>query len=111
MAVNNAILWVKDKPQSPSTIVGCTDSLKGGLSVKHRPLDANRAKSATPENVDGYFSILENFLHENNLTDKPQFIYNVDETGIQPEHRPPNVLPYVNKKPQAVTSPRLTSTT
>ncbi|KAH3843766.1 hypothetical protein DPMN_117297 [Dreissena polymorpha] len=42
---------------------------------------------------------------------KPQFIYNVDETGIQPEYRPPNVIAPLHEKAQAVTSPRSTTTT
>ncbi|KAH3727990.1 hypothetical protein DPMN_053936 [Dreissena polymorpha] len=59
--------------------------------------ETNRAKSASPVVVDRYFT--------------PQFIYNLDETGIQPEHRPPNIIAPIHKKPQSVTSPRSTTTT
>ena len=45
------------------------------------------------------------------LSDKPQFIFNIDETGIQPEHRPPNIIAPVGIKPQSVTSPPSTTTT
>ena len=39
-----------------------------------------------------------------NLNDKPQCIYNLNETGLQPEHRPPNVIAPLNSKPQAIVS-------
>lgn len=39
------------------------------------------------------------------------FIYNLDETGIQPEYWSLNVLAPVSCKPQAVTCPSLTTTT
>ncbi|WAR21780.1 hypothetical protein MAR_015754 [Mya arenaria] len=37
-------------------------------------------------------------FNDNDLSDKPQLIYNLDETGIQPEHRPPNILAPKNGK-------------
>ena len=51
-----------------------------------------RARSPTPEKVAEYYEKLEAVLSLNNLQDKPQHIYNLDETGLQPEHRPPNVV-------------------
>jgi len=46
------------------------------------------------------------------LLNKPQFIFNMDETGIyRPRHRPSNVLAPKNKKPNTVTLPRLATTT
>ncbi|KAH3848747.1 hypothetical protein DPMN_091127 [Dreissena polymorpha] len=35
----------------------------------------------------------------------------MDETGISPEHRPPNVIAPTKEKPQAITLPRSTTTT
>ncbi|MES9884138.1 MAG: hypothetical protein ABW185_25105 [Sedimenticola sp.] len=79
-------------------------------TLKPSSLDTNRAKSSTPEVVDTYFDNLDE-MTKYKLHDKPQFIYNIDETGIQPEHRPPNIIAPVNSKPQAITSPRSTTTT
>jgi hypothetical protein len=80
-------------------------------SIRPQSLEVNRAKSSTPDIISKYFCNLEKVIQENNLADKPQYIYNVDETGIQPEHRPPNIIAPVKSKPQAITSPRTTTTT
>jgi len=45
------------------------------------------------------------------LHNNPQRIYNVDETGLQPEHRPPNVIAAKGSKPPAITYPRSTTVT
>ncbi|XP_052227458.1 uncharacterized protein LOC127842149 [Dreissena polymorpha] len=81
------------------------------VSLKPRALDTNRVKSTTPEALEQYFKNLEISLQKRNLLDKPHLIYNIDETGIQPKHRPPNVIAPVGSKPQAITSPRSTTTT
>ena len=70
-----------------------------------------RARSPTPEKVAEYYEKLEAVLSLNNLQDKPQHIYILDETGLQPEHRPPNVVANPKTKCQAITSPRSTKTT
>jgi hypothetical protein len=80
-------------------------------SFTPRKLESSRAKYATPETVSSYFGNLKDVMVKYDLLNKPQFIYNIDETGLQPEHRPPNVIAGVNSKPQAVTSPRSTTTT
>lgn len=74
-------------------------------------LESNRAKHSTPEVLVTYYNNLEKVLDDYDLKDKPQFIYNLDETGLQPEHRPPNIIGSVNSKAQAVTSPRSTTVT
>lgn len=80
-------------------------------SLKPSSLETSRAKSSTPEIVDRYFDNLRKVIDDHSLSDKPQFIFNLDETGIQPEHRPPNIIAPVTGKPQSVTSPRSTTTT
>ena len=80
-------------------------------TIKPRQLDSARAKSSTPEAFNNYFTQLKAVLEENNLLDKPHRIYNVDETGLQPEHKPPKVIGNPNTKIQAITSPRSTTTT
>jgi len=54
-------------------------------SVKPRKLDSARARLSTPEKVAKYYEKLEAVLTLNNLHDKPQHIYNLDETDLQPE--------------------------
>lgn len=43
-------------------------------------------------NVDKYFQLLEETLVNHNLLNKPGSIYNVDETGLQLNSRPGNVI-------------------
>lgn len=45
-----------------------------------------------------YFELLKTTLTENNLLDKPHQIYNVDETGMPFDHRPPKVVTSVGQK-------------
>ena len=80
-------------------------------SIKPRQLESTRAKNTTPEIVDTYFENLKHVLQENSLGDKPHRIFNIDETGLQPEHKPPNVIGSVGNKVQQITSPRSTTTT
>jgi len=80
-------------------------------SMKPRQLESYRAKCATPEAVQSYFSNLKTVMYENNLLGKPQHIYNLDETGIQAEHKPGNVIAGIHFKPQSITSPKSLTTT
>ena len=102
----------QNTPMSNNWLYGFLARWKTKLaSLNPRKLETNRARSSTPESVDSYFENLAQTLTKYNLTNKPQFIYNLDETGIQPDHRPPNVIAPIGSKPQAVTSPRSTTTT
>lgn len=44
------------------------------------------------EALENYFKLLKDLLEENGLMDQPGQIYNVDESGMPFEHRPPRVL-------------------
>jgi hypothetical protein len=44
------------------------------------------------EIVQQYFELLRRNLEENDLFDKPTQIYNMDETGIQMNNKPGNVI-------------------
>jgi hypothetical protein len=79
--------------------------------LKSRSLCFNRAKSVTPLHISNYFNNLENILSEHNLKDRPELIYNIDETGFSPEHVPPKILALKGSNPQSVISPRSTMTT
>ena len=80
-------------------------------SLKPSKLESNRAKCATPEVVENYYKELKSVLDKYDLHTRPDLIYNLDETGLQPDHRPPNIIGPVTTKPQAITSPRSTTVT
>lgn len=48
----------------------------------------NRAESASRENLNKYYKELHTILTKSNLHDKPENIYNIDETGFSTEHSP-----------------------
>ena len=78
-----------DKPLSNCWLYGFLTRWQHQLrSLKPRGLESSRAKFSTPEIVENYFNSLSNIMQKYGLSDKPQFIFNIDETGIQPEHRP-----------------------
>ena len=68
-----------------------------------RPLNILRAKHANQETVDAYFDELNNILHKYDLFRNLHSIFNVDETGLSLEHKPPRII--------GVTSSRSTTTT
>ena len=63
-----------------------------------------------PEIIRKYYAELSVILEKYYLTDKPECIYNVDEKGINSEHKPPNIVGCQNTKPQALISPKGTTT-
>ena len=50
------------------------------------------------EELDNYFVTLKNILVEHDLMDKPELIYNVDESGMPLEQRSPRVVARKGKK-------------
>ena len=100
------------KPLSNNWLTGFLKRWQDRLkSLNPRSLEACRAKGSTPEIIDNYYNELENILEKYHLKDKPHLIYNLDETGLQPNHTPPNVIAPSNSKPQSITSPRSTTVT
>ncbi|KAH3725073.1 hypothetical protein DPMN_050902 [Dreissena polymorpha] len=79
-------------------------------SLKPSSLETTRAKATTPEHIGASFENLEKAVALHMLQDRPELIYNMDETGISPEHRPPNIIVPTKEKTHAVTSPRSAST-
>ena len=79
--------------------------------AKPQKLAILRAKSASRETIDNYYSELELILRKNDLLDRPQHIFNIDETGISTEHQPPKIVCSKDTNAQAVTSPRSTLVT
>ena len=51
-----------------------------------------RMNAVTKDVIEGYYNLLEETLCEHDLTNKPSHIYNMDESGMPLDHRPPNVV-------------------
>lgn len=79
--------------------------------VKPQKLSTCRAKYTSKENIDKYFRELSNILTQNNLHDKPERIFNIDESGINSEHSSPKVVCDEDINPQSITSQRSSTTT
>ena len=62
-------------------------SLRHGESISHVRMDA-----VNKETMDHYFSLLKDTLEEHNLLDKPEQIYNVDESGLPLDPKAPNII-------------------
>lgn len=78
--------------------------------VKPRSLVNYCAQATCKENVSAYFSNLQSTLLKNDLLDKPEHIYNVNEIGVQTEHSPPYIICADSSIP-AITSSRSCITT
>ena len=48
--------------------------------------------------LHSYFTLLKKIMEENKLMDKRAKIYNVDESGMPLDHRPPRVLTRIGKE-------------
>ena len=64
-----------------------TLSLRRGDPTAHVRMNA-----INQETLDNYYDLLEDILTENNLLDNPAQIYNMDESGMPLNPRPPNIV-------------------
>lgn len=67
------------------------------LIKKVQPVEYVRGKKTDPFVIANYFDLLENTLKELNLFDKPQFIWNLDETSLCLDPSRIKVLGKINK--------------
>ena len=74
-------------------------------------MDLVRAKSASEEKTDNYFTELSEIMKKYNLEDKPHLIFNVDEKGVSPNHTHPSIVPPTDIKVQSVTTGKSETTT
>ena len=51
-----------------------------------------RMNSVTPESMKSYYDLLQEILEKQNLKNSPRQIYNVDETGMSLDQKPPKVV-------------------
>ncbi|KAJ8310462.1 hypothetical protein KUTeg_012327 [Tegillarca granosa] len=71
-----------------------------------RKLAIQRAECTSKETINKYYKELGTIMTQYSLHDKPENIYNIDETGFSTEHNPSKVVCNINLKVQAITSPR-----
>lgn len=95
-----------DRPLSDNWFYGFLKRWPGLKVAKPQKLSLLRAQYASREVIDAYFKELSTIMTVNNLKDKPERLYNMDETGINTEHAPPKIVCDALCQPQAVTSPR-----
>ena len=78
----------------------------GNLTLRAaEPLAYARAISSQPEVLNQYYTVLEETLEKHELFDKPCQIYNLDETGMPLDPRPPKVVcPKGTKHAQSIGS-------
>lgn len=62
-------------------------SLRRGDPTAHIRMDSTSKKV-----IEQYYGLLEKTLEENNLMNSPGQIYNMDETGMPLDPRPPNIV-------------------
>lgn len=94
----------KNHPLSQRWFYGFLNRWPDLKLVKPRSLEIARAKSATPTAINNYFNELNRIMTKYNLKEKPHLIYNVDEKGLSPDHKPPKIVTGKMYKAQAVTS-------
>ena len=64
-----------------------------------------RAISSSPEVICAYYELLEETLVENDIIDKPSKIFDLDETGMQPDPQPTKVVvPKGTRHPTSITT-------
>ena len=99
-----------EKPLTKHWLYGFLSRWPNFKVVKPSSLSHYRAQSCTPETIEHYYSELKKLIDDIGLSDKPELIYNIDEKGVNCEHKPMQVLCKTDQKPQAVTSQRETVT-
>ena len=82
--------------------------LEWNPSIKLRSGDSTagiRLDAVNPENLNNYFDQLKQIYDEFNFKEHPEAIYNMDETGVPLEPRPPKVVAAKGQK-KFVTKPQ-----
>ena len=92
-----------DRPLTKHWLYGFLSRWPNFRMKKPSSLSYYRAQSCTPENITCYYTELKKIVDDLGLSDKPELIYNIDEKGINCEHKPVQVLGYV----RLIKNPRL----
>ena len=93
--------WIRFMERYPRLSLRSTDALS-----------RMRANAITKENMDHYFTLLRQTLTDNNLLDKPAYIYNMDESGMPLDHnQPKRIAPKGMRKVHGLSSGNKTQIT
>ncbi|KAH3720943.1 hypothetical protein DPMN_063855 [Dreissena polymorpha] len=110
LATDFAISLGKRKNSEPCLSADWFSGLKKRWSdihvAKPQKLSLARAKASSPEVLEHYFLDLKNIMENCHLTNRPDLIWNIHETGLLLEHSPTNIVCQKRYTPQSVTSPR-----
>lgn len=60
--------------------------------VKPQKLAIARVKSASSDVLSNYYKELGTIPTSNTIKDKPERIWNIDETGVSTKHSPPRIV-------------------
>ncbi|XP_045178261.1 jerky protein homolog-like isoform X2 [Mercenaria mercenaria] len=105
-AVSLGIRSVSDAQLTHSWFTGFKNRNPEVCLSKPQKLSLVRARCTSKEVLDKYFEELKNVMDKYDLTNHPEYIWNVDETGLMMEHNPHHVVCIKGQTPQAVTSNR-----
>jgi hypothetical protein len=76
--------------------------------------DISPSEPVSKEKLESYYKELSTILTKYNLHDKPEHIFNVDETGVTTEHSPPkivlNLLQHLLKIQDSIFFPKIRNT-
>ncbi|XP_046564293.1 uncharacterized protein LOC124273117 [Haliotis rubra] len=100
-----------DKPLSDNWFYGFLGRWPDLKLAKPQKLSMLRAQYASKEVLSAYFRELATLMTLHGLHDKPERVFNLDETGVTTEHAPPKIVCDATCQPQAVTSPRSSTVT
>ena len=77
------------------------------ISLQSEDATANVRMEAVNENITAYFDLLKEVYDELKLSNHPECIYNMDETGMPLEPRPPKVVAKKGAKKSDIERPSL----
>ena len=63
-----------------------------GKASKGDPIANVKTECLNEDTMAEYFTMLKDVMTKENLLNNPNQIYNVDETGMSLDHRPPKVI-------------------
>ncbi|XP_065904027.1 uncharacterized protein [Dysidea avara] len=97
--------YINDKPGNEKEVKisnGWWDKfMKRNPSLRLRSGDSTagvRMNAVNSENLNEYFDLLQGVFEKNGFADHPEAIYNMDETGMPLEPRPPKVVAQKGQK-------------
>ena len=95
-----------DQAFSPSWFSGFRRRNPNVTLAKPQKLSILRAKATSETTLSRYFEELSAVFTKYDFAEHPEYIWNIDETGLMMEHNPRRVMCEKGSTPQAITSNR-----